>query len=386
MTSVLNFNSSSSSEFAAQDKGTTSILSNAKNLPTFIIQPPSSTNTCNLLSKRFKNSHLGDLLMKKVKSQTANSSEANSNNQSPIKGLKEVIYDTSDNQSIQEEGASPAISSFDTVEKINLLMPQRSLSTPIFSNLHLNRGANQSNQKQILNALDILQKRIAEYQVISLRDAIIKAHVSQGPLTIPSLNSGEEKNVSPVEKIISNLQNDEDDLEVYYGEVEYPLLHLAPKDTQVEVANKKAKSGASNKAKGAKNKKSAKMSDCSSPSFEGDKQNDSLLESLTATRAGTQRSEPEMTINLRELSEQVAELIGQKNKKSNKNSKNEDNGKAKETVKKNQKKEKVQEKEKKQRGKKGTQEALLSPVLKGKRMTERKKNRWQAQEEDELRI
>jgi hypothetical protein len=381
MTSVLNFNSSSSSESAAQDKGTTSILSNAKNTPTFIIQPPSSTNTSNLLSKRFNNSNLGDLLLKKVKSQTANSSEVNSNDQSPItKGLKEVIYDTSDNQSIQEEGNSPAISSFDTVEKINLLMPQRSLSTPIFSNLHLNRGANQSSQKQILNALETLQKRLVEYQVLSLRDAILKAHLSQVPLIIPTLSSGEEKIVSPVQKIISNLQNDADDLDIYYGEVEYPLLHLAPKDTQVEVANKKAKAGTSNKVKGSKNKKLAKMSNCSSPSFEDDKQNDSLLESLTATRAGTQRSEPEMTINLRELSEQVAELIGQKNKKANKNSKNEESIKVKETVKKNQKK------EKKQKGKKGTQEALLSPVLKGKRMTERKKNRWQAQEEDELRI
>jgi len=381
MTSVLSFNNSSSSEFAAQDKGTTSILSNTKNLPTFIIQPPSSTNTTNLLSKRFKNSDLGDLLMKKVKSQTANFSEDSSNNQSPTtKSLKEVVYDTSDNQSIQEESASPAVSSFDTVEKINLLIPQRTMSTPIFSNLHLNKGPNQSSHKQIINALDTLQKRLVEYQIISLRDAIIKAHLSQGPLMIPSLNSREEKNVSPVKKIISNLQNDDEELEVYYGEVEYPLLHLAPKGMQIEEVNKKAKASVSNKAKEAKNKKSAKMSDCSSSSFEDDKQNDSLLDSLTATRAGTQRSEPEMAVNLKELSEQVAELVEQKNKKSSKNSKNEESGKSKETVKKNQKK------EKKQRGKKGAQEALLSPVLKGKKMTERKKNRWQAQEEDELRI
>jgi len=376
MTSVLNFNSSSSTEFAAQDQGTTSILSNAKKLPSFIIQPPSSINDSDLLSKRAKNSYLGDLLMKKVKSQTANTSEVNSIDQSPTaKGLKEVIDDTSDNQSIQEESASPAVSSFDAAEKINLIMPQRSLSTPIFSNLHLNRGTNQSSQKQLQNALETLQKRLVEYQVITLRDTILKAHLSQLNFTIPSLNPIEEreKNVKTVQKIIKNLQKDEEDLEVYYGEVEYPLLHLAPKGMQVEEVNKKAKAGTSNKVKVAKNKKASKLSNCSSPSFEGD---DYLLDSLTATRAGTQRSEPEMTINLRELSEQVAELIGQTNKKANKNSKTEESGKA---SKKNQKKEKAQ------RGKKGAKEEPLSPVLKGKRMTERKKNRWQ-QEEDELRI
>jgi len=319
--------------------------------------------------------------MKRIKSQTANSSEDTSLNQSPTtKGLKEAMYDTSDNQSmIEEEVGSPAVSTFEVTEKFGVLAPQRSLSTPIFSNLNLTRATSQSSHKQLLNALDTLQKRIVEYQVLSVRDTIIKAALlSQGPLRIPSLNGSEEPAVNPVEKIISNLQNDEDDLEIYYGDVEYPLLHLAPKGMQVEEAKKKAKAG---KAKGYKSKKAAKMSDCSSPASE---QDDSLLESLTATRAGTQRSEPEMKINLRELSEQVAELIGQKNKKTKKNSKNEENVKIKEAVKKNNKNEKSQEKEKKQKAKRGAKEALLSPVLKGKRMTERRKNKWQ--DETELKI
>jgi len=125
------------------------------------------------------------------------------------------------------------------------------------------------------------------------------------------------------------------------------------------------------------------MSDCSSPSVE---EEDSLLESLTATRAGTQRSEPEMAINLKELSEQVAELLCQKSKKTKRTSKNEEKTKLKETAKKNPKSEKMQEKEKKQKTKRTNKEEPLSPMLKGKRMTERRKNKWQVQENDELKI
>jgi len=383
MTSVLNINNSSTSELASHVQGTTSILSNPKSFTTFIIQAPCSTNTSDLLTKRFKSSHIGDLLMKKFKSQTANTSESNSLNQSPTtKALKEVIYDTSDNQSsIEEEVDSPTVSSFETVEKINLF-PQRSISTPAFSNFNLTKPANQSGHKQLLNALDTLQKRIVEYQVLNLRETIIKAALlSQGPLKIPSLNGIEEEKVDPVKKIISELQKDDNDFEVYYGEVEYPLLHLAPKGTQVEEElKKKAKAGNSNKTKGTRGRKPAKMSNCSSPS---DEQDDSLLDSLTATRAGTQRSEPEMTVNLKELSEQVADLLNQKGKKTKKNSKNEENAKIKETVKKNIK----NEKEKKPKAKRSNKEALLSPVIKGRKMTERRKNKWQGQEdENELKI
>jgi len=342
--------------------------------------------------------------LKKVKPESGNSSATNSNQQSPAgKGSKDAIYDSSDNQSNMEEeiGSPSAVSNCDNADKINtlsLLIPQRSLSTPIFPNmssLALARANSQCNYKQTLNALETLQKRFVEYQITSLRDTLIKAQLIQSSLVIPSLKTTQEQQeVNPIKRIVSkeksSADNDENEPEIFYGEVEYPLLHLAPKSMQVEEINKKVKNA---QVKVLKGKRVAKLSD--DTSLEGDKQNDSLLESLTATRAGTQRSELEMAINLRELSEQFAEVIGKNLKKSNKSKKNEESVKSKDSAQKYtklQKKEKVkeskinkaQEKDKKPRARKEAREELLSPVSKGRKMMERKKNRWQLQEQAEV--
>jgi len=153
------------------------------------------------------------------------------------------------------------------------------------------------------------------------------------------------------------------------------LLHLAPKNVPTQETKKGSKNTSSAKIKGAKSKRTAKSTNCSSPN------DDSIFESLAATREATQLTESDMNMNLREFSEKIAEVMAKKNKKSKSVMSEETVEKVKKTQKKEKMVEIVTEKEKKGKGKKEVKEEALSPVSKGKRSAERRKNRWQLQEE-----
>jgi len=338
MTSVLNYLNSSS---------TNPLGSGAKNRPTtFIIQPAAQVDT--LLTKRHKTTELGDLLMKKIKTRT--SSENNSNQQSPNhKENFEDVYDGLESRSMIEEGNSPSNKSNTggDGEKNNVsLFAQRSVSTPLaFGSLGLGLGLPRlgahSNQKQVQNALEALQRKILlEQQTASLREMIQKAKLAHAPLTIPPLKSTSNSTASSLKKEkmqevkSTPKKDDEEEPEIMVGEVEYPLLALANNPLF-----------GSNTAQ-----KSQKLIEA--PSFEY----------LTATRAETQRSDSDSN-------EELSESADGKKKR---NKKGTNNDKAKKT----QKKEKEQGKEK-SKAKKQNQD-LLSPVpAKKKRNTERKPNKWQ---------
>jgi len=336
MTSILNYLNNPSTK--------PSLGSGAKvNRPTtLILQPVSQVDT--LLAKRHKTTELGDLLMKKIKTRT--SSENNSNEQSPIKENFEDVYDGLESRSMVEEGGSPSNKSNTggDSEKNNVsLFAQRSVSTPLaFGSLGLGLGLPRlgahSNQKQVQNALEALQRKLLfEQQTASLREMIQKAKLAHAPLTIPPLKSTSNSTTPSVKK--EKMQevkskNDEEEPEVMIGEVEYPLLALAnPLFGSISAP------------------KSQRLIEA--PSFE----------SLTATRAETQRSDSDMNEDLSES----ADGRKKKNKK----------GANAEKAKKTQKKEKDQGKEKKT---KKQNQVLLSPVLttKNKRLAERKANKLQS--------
>ena len=370
MTSILNFSSASSSTPVSNKDD--SLLS-TKYPTTFIVQPPSSSQTkpTTILSKRCKPVELGDLLLKKIKT----SSVSNSSEQSPIHkaNFDDAVYDSSEGLECHSviEGVRSPSSSQDN-EKINddtilgeNLIPQRSLSTPIipvslgFKNT---KERVPDSQKQLQNALETLQRRmLLEQQAYIIRDIVKRAQFSQDILRIPTLNSNDEVE-SPRPANFSHQElrkafiRGEDDPEIIIGEIEYPLLSMAPPSTKLDLNSKRSTSKA-NESK--KTKRSyAKNSVLSSPDSDS---SESLLDSLTVTRAETQRSETEVAYSMKEMSESFVKAIEGGKRKNKKE--------AVEKPKKNTKKEKA--------GRQSNNKGLLSPLIKERKMTERKKNKWQ---------
>jgi len=361
MTSIVNFSSASSSTPAGNIKDD-SLLS-TKYPTTFIVQPPSSSQVkpTTLLTKRCKPVELGDLLMKKIKT----TSVSNSSEQSPVlkANFDDAVYDSSEGlecHSVIEGARSPSDG-----EKINdetmigeSLIPQRSLSTPIIPvSLNFNNPKTRvpDSQKQLQNALETLQRRmLLEQQAIIIRDIVKRVQFSQDLLRIPALNSDAEIE-SPRraqitrEELKKAFVRGEDEPEIIIGEIEYPLLSMAPPSTKPDVNSKKPAGNISKRTK----KAHAKNSILSSPDSDS---SESLLDSLTVTRAETQRSDTEVAYSLKEVSESFAKAM--------------DGGKRK------NKKETV-EKTKKKAGRQSNNKGLLSPLIKERKMTERKKNKWQ---------
>jgi hypothetical protein len=355
MTSILNYLDSSSS-----NSNTLGSLSNLKYPTTFIIQPPSSSvnKPTSLLTKRYRPSELGDLLMKKIKTQTSNTSESNSESHSMI-----------------EEPRSPSTQSFsEDVEKINGqkslegLFPQRSVSTPLLfggASLRPSKMGIAESHRYVQNALEALEKKILlEQQAASLRDTILKTQLSQEPLYIPPLLSsnsapslskkgkGQEGNNSP---------QDDDESDFIVGPVEFPLLSMAAPLFTNENGQKASSVNLSGKTIKCP-KPLASLYESSKPT-EG-----SFLDSLTVTRAETQRSDSDSSSE--DLS-QAGEGKKKRGKKASSVKSLEVGGK----VKKAHKKEKEQEKKTKSRQQK--KDELLSPILSSRRLMERKKNKWQ---------
>lgn len=375
MTSILNFSSTSSS--AQANIKDDSLLSN-KYPTTFIVQPPISnqTKTEALLAKRCKPVDLGDLLLKKIKT----SSVSNSSENSPVlkSSFDDAVYDSSEVLECHSaiEGVRSPSSHFSNQDADKMhdestvpecLIPQRSFSTPIIpTTLNFNAGKSKGpdGQKQLQNALETLQKRmLLEQQASIIRDIIKRVQFSQDILRIPTLNS--DSNVdSPCnaeitrEKLKKSLTRGEEDPEIIIGEIEYPLLAMAPPSTN----SKRSTTGKINAPK------RAKTSLCSSPDSDDDSQNnDSLLDSLTVTRAETQRSDCEVGYSLQEVSESFAKALDGAKKRGKKAAQE-----PAEKPKRNPKKEKT--------AKQAKNKGLLSPLIKERKMTERKKNKWQDNE------
>jgi len=310
MTSIFNFSSTSSSNPAIMT-GDHSLLSNLKYPTTFIIQPPSSSqlNPTTLLTKRCRPAELGDLLLKKIKTQSSNISESNSQTSPLLREAEEdAIYESSEGlecRSVIEDPRSPSTKSYNEDIKANdnkmieeLLMPQRSLSTPLISsNFGLNIPLKEkSNQRQLQNALETLQKRIIFEQQASLIKSILqRAKFAQDSVAIPPLQSTSDsllnslKNFSQIEKPV--FKTAEGEPEIFVGEIEYPLLALAPGGLE---ANQKALgfSNTNNISAPKRGKKAqAKIQIESSPDSDTPRQSESLFDSLVATRAETQRSD-----------------------------------------------------------------------------------------------
>lgn len=374
MTTVLNFGNSSSSN----PESASSILSNLKLPTTFIIQPPSTQlKTQPLLSKRYKASELGDLLTKKVKAQNL---ENNSNDQSPMgkENSEENTINCLESTSMLEEIDSPSIKSFcedheaqDSHKMLEgILIPQRSISTPLIVNTfnlrHHKTGTNDSH-KQVQYALETLQKKmLMEQQAAALREILMKVQLAQEPLVIPPLVSASNSTQSSINngKIEKKVDKDfEEEPEVIYGPVEYPLLAMAPPlfgsdfVQRDSLLNLPSSSVTLHNAKSStKNQKASKLESA-------------LLESLSVTRADTQMSDSEAS------SSQASEKSSLEAKKRK--------SKKIETGKMPRKQDKAREQGKeKTKAKRQRNESLLSPVKTGRRLIERKKNKWQGGDQE----
>jgi len=367
MTSILNYFDSSSSSTNTLG-GNPSLFSNLKCPTTFIIQPPSSSanKTTSLLTKRYRPAELGDLLLKKIKTQASNASETNSGQQSPSLETHSMI----------EEPTSPVS---EDIEKINgqqnlgALFPHRSLSTPLLfkgASLRPSRMGIAESHKYVQNALEALEKKILlEQQAASLRDTVLKTSLSQEPLYIPPLlssNSTQSLSKKGNNQGVKNSPRDDDESEVIVGPVEFPLLSMATPLFNNENGQK------------ASLNLSGKTIKCPKPLvslFETSKPTEgSFLDSLTVTRAETQRSDSDSSS---EEGSQADEDRKKRGKKASSVKSLDIGGK----VKKSHKKEKGQEKKTKSRQQK--KDDLLSPILSSRRLMERKKNKWQLGGDDQ---
>jgi len=382
MTSVLNFVSSSSSNSTThlQPLAQNQLLSNVKYPTTFIVQPPSSSqNKPNvLLTKRYKPSELGEMLMKKIKSQPSNSSET----------FEDAVYDSPTSKNfdslechsmIEEERSPKSTNGQKTFEDV--LIPQRSMSTPsFFSSIFFSAPTLPINdsQKQVQQALETLQKKILlEQQAAALRE-VIKAQFSKNSLSIPPLHSSSQNASSKSQDNKKIFKSNGDGPEIIYGEVEFPFLSMSAPQNTVGILPSSSMAINKPKALGKRQKKSTKDSSDSSPAYESGRQAESsfndIRDSLTATRAETQRSESELGSSLRELSEEFAQLVNGKRRKTKKAASvksSEGNGKGKKAQKKEKKQEKAGDKH-------SSKDDLFPPrISTGRRLAERKLNKWQ---------
>ena len=247
-----------------------SLLSQVKCPTTFIIQPPSSSllKPTTLLAKRCQPIDFEDILVKKIKTEST-LSESNSH-QSPIikENSEDGIYESSEGlecRSAIDDPKSPSSKSFnDDVEKgsqmrilEDILIPQRSMSTPSGAfMLH----KTQDPQRQIQNALEVLQKKILlEQQASIIKNMIQRAQLTQEPLMIPPLQSTLKCEFNPFENYGGQpkpiFKTREGEPEIIVGEVEYPLLSMAStiplalkksfnfQNRAVEAPSKKGKKG-----------------------------------------------------------------------------------------------------------------------------------------------
>jgi hypothetical protein len=377
MTTVLNFGNSTSSNPVPCLEGASSLFSNLKLPTTFIIQPPSTQPRVQpLLVKRYKASELGDLLMKKIKTQTFNS-DSNSNQQSPTfkDNSEDNVSNCLESASMLEEIDSPSVKSFCDEHEIQnthrmlegVLIPQRSISTPLIVNtfhLRYHKSVATDSHKQVQHALETLQKKmLMEQHAAALREILFKVQLAQEPLVIPPLVSASNSTQSSVNsgKQEKNVVKDfEEESEVIYGPVEYPLLAMAPPLFGSDFAQKESLLNLphssimlNNIKTSTKNQKVSKLESA-------------LLDILSVTRADTQMSDSEASSS--HESENSSQALEAKRRKSKKTKAPKVQNKAKEQV-------KEKTKPKKQRN-----ESLLSPVKSGRRLTERKKNKWQTTE------
>jgi len=250
-------------------------------------------------------------------------------------------------------------------------MAQRSISTPLISNpfsLKPLKVTVDHGHKQIQHALEALQKKLMiDQQATALKEILLKIHRSQEPLNIPPLFTPSDSTVSTVKKGRVTIKTGDDEQEVIYGDVEYPFLSQSMSYDEANAGQGFASSSLTLKNAIASSKSHESMSSSeSSPTYRSAKQTFDFDDSLTATRAETQKSESE-------LENEKAEGKRRRNKKADaKNSEVTEKGK------KTQRKEKTKGKKEKS--------PLLSPV-KSRRLTERKKNKWQMNEEtDQLTV
>jgi len=244
--------------------------------------------------------------MKKIKTQTL-SSESNSN-QSPTtkENFEENDSNGLESTSMIEEINSPSAKSFcEDNETLNahrmlegVLIPQRSISTPLIVNtfnLRHAKAEGTGNHQRVQHALEVLQKKmLMDQQASLLKDILSKVQATHEPLIIPPLKSASEMASTPLNfGEIKKIPGFEDDHEIIYGPVEYPLLAMAP------------------------------------PLFGDLKTSLKRFNSLSATRADTQKSDSDDVSSEASESSESVEVKGKKSKKSGNVRKTEKAGKKK---------------------------------------------------------
>jgi hypothetical protein len=315
---------------------------------TTLICKPNHTETSSLLVKRRQASELGDILAKKIKSLSTNASESGFNQQSPTlsQSSEDVMIDTDARMTIEDS------------------------------------------YKQVQQALERLQERLRIEQELSRRES--KKQLCQEPLIIPPFLPLFSADFN--KPLLKNVRKMEDEMEVFYGEVEYPLLNNIENIGNTETFQFPSLSLPKNKSmRPSKAKQSSMLANLPSRlasliDDDGESEGSFFTEirdSLTATRTETQKSDSEMGVATKETGtkKRTLRITEEKKKEHKKNA----ISRTIEPTKKDEKSPKTGEEKEKTRTKLQKEEDLYSlPVHHGKRQRERRLNRWQLAQTDKL--
>jgi hypothetical protein len=354
MTNIFNYyGNSSCNSITLQplvDSIPSSLVSQSKKSTLIFKTSSSHTEPSSLLVKRRHNTELGELLAKKIKTLSTNVSENGSNQPSPTID-RNSDYNMSDSRMTIEDS-----------------------------------------YQQVQQALEMLQKKLLIEQELSIKEnPVKKQQQSQESLSIPPFLSS-FSNFNEKRQNGKNSRKMEDELEVVYGEVEFPFLSISTPLNNIENVEKNAGFQFPNFSQANKTNKKSKGSSILSklPSrlaalIDDDEDSEAsfitdMRDSLTATRTATQRSDSEMGVAAKETMTKKSLRITEEGKKEHK----------KKAIARTIEPTKMEEKLlKRSEGKEKTinkqEENIYSlPASQRRRQRERRLNRWQLNQSDKL--
>jgi len=173
-----------------------------------------------LLVKRFETTELGDLLTKRVKTQSTNTSENGSLQHSP------TSKDISDQEKISlDDSLSAAFTRCSSYESAHGLSNQDSFSaSPVIIEINSHACLDES-ALQLQQALDVLREKMVEQDAQDILEMLIKAQLSQEPLYIPPLVESASEFNQFSKKQVNNKETKKMQIEdVTYGSIEFPFL------------------------------------------------------------------------------------------------------------------------------------------------------------------
>jgi len=179
-----------------------------------------------LLAKRLEVSELGDLITKRIKTQSTNVSENGSIQHSPTS--KKNSFSNEKDKNSTDDAVSTTFTRCSSNESALGLPNQDSFTgSPIVIDIDTQ---SEESGVQLQLALNMLRDRMIEQEAQNLLDMFLIAQMCQEPLYIPPLVEAPTTLVEPVVKKQANkkaIKKMELDQDVTFGTVEYPFLSIS---------------------------------------------------------------------------------------------------------------------------------------------------------------